>query len=95
MPPKMVVIYNHITELDVDRKINEFLPLIASCSKGNIGALNAEIYAERVNLMVKLVLNYGNSQLGGEVTEILVVICMNRDYMCFMRKKYGEYILKK
>ena len=49
MPPKMVVIYNHITELDVDRKINEFLPLIASCSKGNIGALNAEIYAERVN----------------------------------------------
>ena len=25
---------------------------------------------------------------------MLVVLCMNRDYMCFMREHYGDHILK-
>ena len=77
----MGFVYNHITESDAKRKKNEFLPLTASCSKVNIGALNAESYAKRVNLMSNLVLTDGNSLLGGDETEILVVICMTRDYM--------------
>ncbi len=67
---------------------------MASCSKGQIGALNAERYAERVNSMGKLVLTDGNSLLGDEETEMLVVLCMNRDFMCFMREHYGEHIVK-
>jgi hypothetical protein len=32
--------------------------------------------------------------LGGEETEMLVVLCMNRDFMPFMREHYGEHIVK-
>ena len=66
MPLKMGVVYNHITALDVERKIYGYLPLVESWSKGKIGVLNAESYAERVNSMGKLVLTYGNSLLGYE-----------------------------
>ena len=62
--------------------------------KGQIGALNAESYSERVNSMGKLVLTDGNSLLGDEDTEILVVICMNRYYIWFMCDNYGDHILK-
>ena len=44
--------------------------------------------------MGKLVLTDVNSLLGDEETEIIVVICMNRDYMCFMCEYYREHILK-
>ena len=63
-------------------------------SKGQIGYLDAEIYAYRVNFMVKLVLTNINSLLGGEETEILVVIRMNMDYMWFICEHYGDHILK-
>ena len=44
--------------------------------------------------MGKLVLNGGNSLLGDEETEMLVVLRMDRDCMCFVRENYGEHILK-
>eukprot|EP00978_Attheya_sp_CCMP212_P013132 scaffold32855_cov56-Attheya_sp.AAC.1 len=81
----------------MDRKRYGYLPLMASSSKGQIGALNAESYAERVNSMGKLVLTDGNSLLKDGETEMLVVVLrMNRDFMCFMHEHchYGEHILK-
>ena len=57
----MVVVYNHITESDVERKIYGYLHLMASCYKGHIGDLNTEMYTKRVNSMGKLVMTYGNS----------------------------------
>ena len=65
-----------------------------SCPKGHIGAQNAESYTQRVDYMGKLVLTYGNSLLGDEEIEILVVLCMNKDFMCFMSENYGNHILK-
>ena len=94
MPLKTRVVYNHITELDVERKIYGYLPIMKICSNGHIGDMDSESYSERVNLMGKLVLTDVNSLLGDEETEIIVVICMNRDYMCFMYEHYGEKILK-
>ena len=94
MPLKIGVVYNRITGSDTERKIYGYLTLTEICFKCQIGDLNAENYAERVNSMVKLVLTDGNRLLGDEETEIIVVLCMNRDYMCFMRDNYGENILK-
>lgn len=65
-----------------------FLPLMASCSKGQIRALNAESYAERVNSCGKLVLTDGNSLLSDEETEMLVTLRMNREFMEHMRQNY-------
>ena len=62
---------------------------MASCSKDQIGDLNAESYAERVNLTSKLVLTDGNSLLGDEKTEMIVLLSIKRDYMCFMGEHYG------
>eukprot|EP00978_Attheya_sp_CCMP212_P023251 scaffold70812_cov67-Attheya_sp.AAC.1 len=94
MPLNMGVVYNDIIKSDMERKRYGYLPFMASCSKGQIGDLNAESYAERVNSMGKLVLTDGNSLLKDDETEMLVVLCMNRDFMCFMHEHYGEHILK-
>ena len=66
MTLKMGVVYNHITESYVERKRYGYLTLVAIYFKGQIGALNAEIYSKRVSLMGKLVLTGGNSLVGYE-----------------------------
>ena len=66
---------------------------MGSCSKSHIGYLNEESYAERFNSIGNLLLTDSNSLLGGEETEMLV-LCMNRYYMCFMLNHYGKHILK-
>ena len=66
IPIKIGIVYNHITESDVERKFYGLLPLTKSCYKGHIGDLNSESYAKRVNYIGKLVLNDGNSLLGDE-----------------------------
>ena len=64
------------------------LPLMAGCCDGQIGALNAESYAERVNSAAKLIANTGNSNLCDEDIERLTVLRMNRDFTQFMRLNY-------
>ena len=44
--------------------------------------------------MGKLVRNDGNILLGNEETEIIVVICINKDYMCVMNDHYVWHIFK-
>ena len=41
MPLKIGVVYNHITESYLGSKIYWYLPLMASCSKGHVGDMNA------------------------------------------------------
>jgi hypothetical protein len=91
----MGVVYKQIIQEDKDRKCFGFLPLMASCSKGQIGALNAESYAERMNSMGKLVLTDGNSLLKDSEIEMLVTLRMNREFMEFMREHYGDQIKEK
>ena len=83
-----------ITEIDPDRSKFGFLPLMAGCCDGQIGALNAESFAERVISGSNLVMTNGNTLLGDKMLEMLVVLRMNREFMEFMRREYAEEIMK-
>ena len=50
------------------------LPVMATCSIGQLGALNAEGYAERVNSMGKLILTDCNSLLNDDEIDMLVTL---------------------
>ena len=77
-----------------DKDAYEFgiLPLMASCCDGQIGALNAESFAERDNSVAKLILTTLNANLSDEDLEKLVVLRMNRNFMSYMRKHYFNEI---
>jgi hypothetical protein len=64
------------------------LPLLASCSEGQIGALNAESFAERIISGANLVMTDGNTLLDDKLLEMLVVLRMNRKFMAFMGDHY-------
>ena len=86
-----------ITKVDPDRSRFGFLPLMAGCCDGQIGALNAESFAERVISGSNLVMTNGNTLLGDKMLEMLVVLRMNREFMEFMefmRREYDEEIAK-
>ena len=83
-----------ITEVDPDRYKYGFLPLMAGCCDGQIGALNAESFAERVISGANLVMTNGNTLLGDQMLEMLVVLRMNREFMEFMRREYAEEMMK-
>ena len=80
--------------INSDKDANEFglLPLMAGCCDGQIGALNAESFAERVNSAAKLILTNLNANLNDDDLEKLVVLRMNRDFMIFMRENYFNEI---
>ena len=61
---------------------------MASCCECQIGALNAESFAERVNSGAKLILTTLNSNLSDEDIEKFGVLLMNRNFMSYMRKHY-------
>ena len=65
-------------------------PLIASCSKGQIGALNAESFCERVISAANLVVNEGNTLLSDKHVTMLTVLRMSRDFMEYMRANYNS-----
>ena len=57
-----------------------------------LGALNAESFCERVLRCAGHVLTEGNNLLGDEELEMLVVLRMNRNFMQFMRDRYGSVV---
>ena len=79
---------------DPERVKYGLLPLMASCSDGEIGALNAESFSERILSNANDVMTSGNTLLGDEELEMLVVIRMNRDFMEFMRAYYNHVSLQ-
>jgi hypothetical protein len=83
-----------ITKVDPGRSRFGFLPHMAGCCDGQIGALNAESFAERVISGSNLVMTNGNTLLGDTMLEMLVVLRMNREFMEFMRNEYAEEIIK-
>jgi hypothetical protein len=64
------------------------LPLMASCSGGQIGALDAVSFAERVISGADLIMTDGRTLLDSKVLEMMVVLRMNRKFMLFMRENY-------
>ena len=61
---------------------------MAGCCDGQMGALNADGYSERINSAAKLIMTNQNTRLNDEDLEKLVVLRMNRDFIVFMRDNY-------
>jgi hypothetical protein len=85
-------LYSKIITKDPDRSSFGFLPLMAGCSDGKIGALNSESFTERVISAANLVMTEGSTLLCDEDLDMLVVLRMNRNFMAFMRENYFEEI---
>ena len=67
-----------------------WIPTMASSSYGQIGALNAESFCERVLRCAGHVLTEGNTLLDDAELQMHVVLRMNRKFMEFMRKNYQD-----
>ena len=63
---------------------------MASCSNGQIGALNAESFCERVISAANLVVSDGNTLLSDKHVTMLTVLRMSRDFMEYMRANYNS-----
>ena len=74
------------------RKLYGYIPLMANSSAYQIGALNAESFCERVLRCAGHILTEGNTLLGDEKLEKLVILRMNRRFMVFMREHYKDLI---
>ena len=83
-------LYKKIEENDKERRLYGFIPLMATCSYGQIGALNAESVCERVLSCANDVMTDGNTVLGDEELEMLVILRMNREFMKYMRENFNH-----
>ena len=98
----------HLMRLDVgplykriaheDSKIKSprygLIPLMVSCSRGQIGHLNAESFCERVLSVCNDVLTDGNSLLGDTELCQLSLLRINTSFMEECRMRYGKTISK-
>ena len=83
-------LYMKIIASDEGKKLYGYIPLMASSSPYEIGALNAESYCERVLSSASHILTKGNTVLSDKKLEKLVILRMNRKFMEFMRANYPE-----
>ena len=92
MPLDLKPMYDHLEKENKGGKFG-YLPLMMGCSVGQLGALNAESFAERVNSEAKLLVDDKNTSLADPLINMLVVLRMNRSFMEFMRSnksaRYG------
>ena len=70
-------VYKEIQKLDTDQKVYGWIPLMTSCSGGQIGALCAESFCERILSEANDVCHEGNTLLDTEEINMLVVLRMN------------------
>ena len=95
MDLQMGKLYQKIMSSDPGGKLYGKIPLMASSSPFQIGALNAESYCERVLRCAGHVLTEGNTLLSDVKLEKLVILRMNKKYMQFMRNNYKHLIKDK
>ena len=68
------MLYGKIIERDPDRRLYGYIPAMASCSKGQLGARNVESLCECVLSCANDVLTEGNTLLSNEELEMLVIL---------------------
>ena len=68
-----------------------FLPAMASCSTGQIGALMAESFCERILSCAKQVVHRHRLSYKAEEYSMVVILRMNRAFMEYMRKHEKDY----
>jgi hypothetical protein len=66
------------------------MTLMASCSVGQLGALNAEIFCDRVLSCANNVVQTDNTLLDDEEVEMIVILRMYKSFMEFMRLHYAD-----
>jgi hypothetical protein len=76
----------------LDKEQFGHLPAMASCSKGQIGALNAESFCERCLSCANLIVTEGSTLLLDDEVKMLVILRMNVSFMEFMRDDYAHVI---
>ena len=77
---------------DKKRKMFGFFPLLASFSKGQIGALNADSYLERVNSVGKIIMKNDSTLIGDELLDKLVTFHMNASFMKHMQMHHAKHV---
>lgn len=92
MDVDMGIVYLDILKTDPDRSHFGFMPHLASSSTGEIGALSAESYSERIISAANVTMTDANTRMKDDVLEMLVVLRMNREFMLFMRANYFSEI---
>ena len=88
-------LYTKIITTDENSRLYGFIPVMASSSPYQIGALNAESFCERVLRCAGHILTDGNTLLADAKLEKLVILRMNRKFMEFMRKHYKHVVKDK
>ena len=61
-----------------------YLPLMASCSKCQLGALNSQSFAERINSVANLIVTVTRGDLDPVLVNKLVMLRMNKTFMEFL-----------
>ena len=79
-------------KLQKDKKYGLF-PLMAGCSIGQIGALNAESFCERLISVGNLIQTKGNTAMYDDMIKMLVILRMNKGFMEFMSPHYSQQIV--
>ena len=80
---------------DKDGEKYGFLPKMAIASRGSIGALMAASFCERINSCSNLVVTEGNSVLGQDLVEKVVMLRMNQGFIEMMRREYPQALTLK
>ncbi|KAK3246720.1 hypothetical protein CYMTET_43755 [Cymbomonas tetramitiformis] len=83
-------LYLGLKSEDLNRKEYGWLTLMASSSAFQIGALMAESICERVLSCANQVLVDGNTLLSDAEIEMIVLLRMNREFMEYMRRNFGN-----
>ena len=81
-------VYLKIIQEDKGRKEFGFFPLMESLCKGRIGALNADIFVERVNPIANIIMTYDSTLLTENLLNKLVTLWMNAGFMEHMNENY-------
>jgi len=78
---------------DLEKQFSRFgfLPAMASCSTGQIGALMAESFCERILSCAKQVVHRHRLSYKAEEYSMVVILRMNRAFMEYMRKHEKDY----
>ena len=86
----------HFLSKDEDGNKYGFLPKMAAiASRGSIGALMAASFCERINSCSNLVVTEGNSVLGPDLVEKVVMLRMNQGFTEMMRREYPQALTLK
>ncbi len=65
---------------------------MASCSKGQLGALYAESFYEQCLSCANMVVTEGNTLLQDDEVKMLVILRMKVHFTEFMREHYGHVV---